>query len=261
LASNGGSGDDWLIGGNGYDMLAGGSGADWLVGGAGRDTVTYWGSPAGVWVSLYGDFAHFGEAEGDKLDGIEDLWGTWYSDYLAGDDNKNELHGFDGNDVLVGYGSSDSLAGGSGDDWLFGGDGIDYLYGGSGNDRLYGGMGGDEMDGGSGADTFVLTDPAQSNGSSWNMDLIHSFNRAEGDLIDLSAFDTNVYAAGDQAFTFIGDASHPFTAPGQASWYISGDPAGGNNTYILLNTDLDAGAEGVIEVLGVHAVDASWFVL
>jgi hypothetical protein len=122
-------------------------------------------------------------------------------------------------------------------------------------------MGGDNMYGDSGADTFVLTDPAESNGTSWNMDFLKDFNRAEGDLIDLSAFDTNVYAAGDQAFTFIGDASHPFTAPGQVSWYISGDPAGGNNTYILLNTDLDANAEGVIEVLGEHAVDASWFVL
>jgi hypothetical protein len=77
---------------------------------------------------------------------------------------------------------------------------------------------------------------------------------------DLHHIDADGWAAGDQALTFIGDASHPFTAPGQISWYIGGPPAGGSSgtdTYILLNTDRDADADGVIEVSGMHAVDAS----
>ena len=48
-----------------------------------------------------------------------------------------------------------------------------------------------------------------------------------------------------------------FTAAGQVSWF--NEP--GSDTYILLNTDGDAAADGVIRVLGVHSVDASWFVL
>ena len=35
----------------------------------------------------------------------------------------------------------------------------------------------------------------------------------------------------------------------------------GSDTYILLNTDGDAASDGVIRVLGVHSIDASWFVL
>ena len=42
-----------------------------------------------------------------------------------------------------------------------------------------------------------------------------------------------------------------------ASWFH--EP--GSDTYILLNTDGDVAADGVIRVLGVHSVDASWFVL
>jgi Ca2+-binding RTX toxin-like protein len=266
----GGNGDDWLLGGTGDDTLygagdndnlLGGAGADLLDGSVGNDTAYYAGSPVGVFVSLYANAGFSGDAEGDKLSGIENLSGSAFNDILAGDNNANDLSGMDGIDDLVGYDGEDSLHGGNNDDWLFGGAAVDTLYGDSGNDKLYGGPGGDTMYGGSGADTFAWMDPAESAVGFWFQDLIKDFNRAEGDLLDLSAIDTNFFAAGDQAFTFIGDASHPFTAPGQVSWYISGDPAGGNNTYILLNTDLDAYAEGVIEVAGVHAVDASWFVL
>jgi hypothetical protein len=48
-----------------------------------------------------------------------------------------------------------------------------------------------------------------------------------------------------------------FTAAGQVGWF--NEP--GSDTYILLNTDGDAASDGVIRVLGVHSIDASWFVL
>jgi hypothetical protein len=93
-----------------------------------------------------------------------------------------------------------------------------------------------------------------------NSDTIGSdFNAAIGDLIVLNLIDADGNAGnGDTAFTFIGDASNQlFTAPGQVSWF--NEP--GSDTYILLNTDGDVAADGVIRVLGVHSVDASWFVL
>jgi hypothetical protein len=83
------------------------------------------------------------------------------------------------------------------------------------------------------------------------------FNPLIGDLIGLSPIDADGNGGnGDTAFTFIGDASNPFTAAGQVSWLI-----GGADTYVLLNTDGDAAADGVIRVLGAHPVDASWFAL
>jgi hypothetical protein len=83
------------------------------------------------------------------------------------------------------------------------------------------------------------------------------FNAALGDRIVLNLIDADGNAGnGDTAFTFIGTADNPFTAAGQVSWLI-----GGADTYILLNTDGDAEADGVIRVLGAQAVDASWFVL
>jgi signal peptidase I len=93
-----------------------------------------------------------------------------------------------------------------------------------------------------------------------NSDTVGSeFNAAIGDLIVLNLIDADGNANnGDTAFTFIGDASNQlFTAAGQVSWF--NEP--GSDTYILLNTDGDVAADGVIRVLGVHSIDASWFVL
>jgi Ca2+-binding RTX toxin-like protein len=268
---DGGEGADWLLGESGNDTLIGGSGADWLDGGSGNDTVSYRDSPAGVHVSMRNDFQPWGgDAEGDTLFGnsIENLWGSKFNDVLWGGDADNVLNGFEGNDVLRGFYGNDSIDGGDGNDWLYGGYGNDWLNGGSSADRLEGGIGGDTMYGGSGADTFAWWYTTESDGTSaWNTDCITDFNRAEGDLMDLHGIDANDYwvpAPGNQDFTFIGDASHPFTAPGQISWYIGGSPVGepsGTDTYILLNTDSEADAEGVIKVSGMHAVDASWFVL
>jgi Ca2+-binding RTX toxin-like protein len=76
-------GDDELYGGdNNLDYLEGGAGADLLDGGDGDDTAAYYGSDAGVRVSL----APFlliggnsgGDAEGDTLVNIEDLVGSRY---------------------------------------------------------------------------------------------------------------------------------------------------------------------------------------
>src|SRR3546814_16517989 len=69
---------------------------------------------------------HGGEAEGDRLFGLETVIGSNYADSITGSD-----------DVLAG----DTLYGRGGDDLLVGGAGEDHLAGGSGNDLLRGGRG------------------------------------------------------------------------------------------------------------------------
>jgi Ca2+-binding RTX toxin-like protein len=218
-----------------------------------------------VFVSLGGAYgskwAQWGDAEGDELYNIENLWGSKFNDVLWGDDYGNGLKGYEGNDILRGWAGHDSIEGGDGNDELYGDYGNDTLIGGSGNDWIQGGEGGDTMSGGGGADTFVWWYTTESDGTSWKTDFVTDFNRAEGDLMNLSAIDADVWAAGNQAFSFIGTADHPFTAPGQISFAHAAGLNGSYNTRILLNTDDDAEAEGVIQVSGMHAVDSGWFVL
>jgi serralysin len=66
--------------------------------------------------------------------------------------------------------------------------------------------------------------------------------------------DANETVAGNQDFTFIDQAA--FTAPGQINWFTNG-----TDTFIQLNTNADPTVDGVIQVLGVHTVGASWFSL
>ena len=139
---DGGGGDDYMNGGSGNDTLKGGGGADNLQGLQGIDTASYYESPEGVFVVL-GAFGAGGDAEGDTLNGIENLTGSIYADHLWGDDGINELMGMDGNDRLKGYGGADSLHGGNGNDTLHGMDGNDTLDGGAGADTMKGGTGGD----------------------------------------------------------------------------------------------------------------------
>jgi Ca2+-binding RTX toxin-like protein len=251
----GDEGNDWLDGGEGSDYLVGGPGADELLGGVGFDYASYTNSPVGVAVSLFHNMAFFGDAEGDTFSGIEGIWGSFHSDILVGDDNDNALVGHGGDDYLWGAGGNDSIHGGDDHDALFGMDGLDHLNGASGNDWIYGGMGGDTLTGGGGADTFQWNDPAESSGTQWNRDFINDFNRAEGDLLHLANIDAHVYAAGDQAFKFIGMAD--FSGIGQIRYYHAD-----GNTYIELQTGLPKSEpEGVICLVGTHTPEATWFAL
>jgi Ca2+-binding RTX toxin-like protein len=144
----GGGGDDALDGGHGDDTLKGGGGADTLVGGAGNDTVDYSQSPQSafyLFVDLGYGSAGAGDAQGDKLIGIENVTGSAYANHLRGDGGANVLKGLDGGDVLVGLAGDDVLYGGNGDDELWGGEttlqgslpGADRLIGEGGNDRYF----------------------------------------------------------------------------------------------------------------------------
>ena len=132
----GGTGEDALFGGSGDDILNGGADADMLKGGTGEDTASYAHSDAGVTIRLHSGVVLGGDAEGDVLDGIENVSGSAYADILEGDGNANRLDGADGADGLRGNGGDDVLEGGSGDDVLEGGAGADVLDGGAGTDWL-----------------------------------------------------------------------------------------------------------------------------
>jgi Ca2+-binding RTX toxin-like protein len=113
------SGDDdinVLSGSSGDDWLKGGGGADTLDGGTGNDTATYLNHGGGVTVSLDTGTGTAGDALGDVLTDIENLYGTAYADTLFGDSGANILHGDNGDDLLKGAGGADRLIGGEGVD-------------------------------------------------------------------------------------------------------------------------------------------------
>jgi Ca2+-binding RTX toxin-like protein len=115
----GDAGNDTLTGGSQDDWFVGGAGADHMIGGTGSDTVQFTGdtsSQEGVLVNLSEAVQKGGEAEGDRLEGIENIVGSGYDDTLYGDTGNNALYGGAGNDTLGGLGGTDLLAGGQGAD-------------------------------------------------------------------------------------------------------------------------------------------------
>ncbi len=121
----GGGGDDVIAGGAGNDTVEGGAGADKLDGGEGRDFLDYSGSAVAVRVSLTTGKTSGGDAEGDTIEGFEDLCGSAQADTLEGDKSANRMIGGEGNDRLSGSAGDDQLEGGLGADRLDGGAGID----------------------------------------------------------------------------------------------------------------------------------------
>jgi len=175
----GGAGNDTLYGRDGDDLLIGGAGADRLDGGSGVDWADYSGSGMGVTVDLTAGTGRGGDAEGDRLSGIENVAGSKYNDRLTGDAGANWLDAGDGHDHLRGGSGADRLDGGAGIDTAdyagssagvdvdlttgkgFGGDaegdtlsGIENLIGSDHADRLTGSAEDNQIDGGAGDDTI-----------------------------------------------------------------------------------------------------------
>ncbi|WP_343713628.1 hypothetical protein [Inquilinus sp.] len=242
-----------LAGGAGDDTLRGGEGGDRLDGGAGSDTADYQGSAAAVAVDLLAGTASGGDADGDMLTSIENLYGSVGEDHLTGDNGANALNGAFGNDTLNGNGGDDVLVGEIGDDILNGGDGNDHVSGGSGidtihggdgadtvdagsyNDRvfgdagddaLYGGAGDDQLDGGDGADRLV---------GDVGLDEIHGGNGA--DSVDAGLFNDRVF----------GDAGNDVLYGGDGDDQIDG---GDDN-------DLLEGAAGADVLIGGAGIDTA----
>jgi len=183
----GGAGDDRIDGRGGDDLLVGGAGADTLIGGAGFDSADYSGSGGAVTVDLIAGTGIGGDAQGDRLQGIERLIGSGFGDVLSGDGFDNVLIGGAGADRLTGaagidtadYSASgaavnavlggtgtgsggdaegdvlagiENLVGGGFGDVLVGDGAVNVLSGAAGDDRLVGNGGADRLDGGTGID-------------------------------------------------------------------------------------------------------------
>ncbi len=169
------------------DAFTAGSSSVIFIGGAGADTfnangaiigVSYSTSESAISVDLTASLAAGGDAQGDTLNGVRNLYGSGFDDVLTGDAYPNlieggwgndTIDGGAGNDVIYGYANThlpyfqnqsgpqaDTIHGGLGDDTIysiandsgtvvFGDGGADTIYvsvaeahGGDGNDALIG---------------------------------------------------------------------------------------------------------------------------
>ena len=126
------------------------------------------------------------------------------------------------------------------------------IIGNAGSNIIDGSYGKDTMTGGGGTDAFIWSSVDEIGLFNFDPDIVTDFNRAEGDVLHFTNMDADETVAGNQDFTFIGTAA--FTAPGQINWFTNG-----TDTFIQLNTNADLTVDGIIQVNGVHTVDAGWF--
>ena len=231
-------GADSLYGGNGNDTLRGMDGNDTLDGGAGADTMR--GGTGGDTYYVDNGADEVIEVAGQGADQVQ----TSVS-YSLAPGSEVEMLGTTDRAATTAI----SLGGNEYANTISGNAGVNVIVGGAGLDTMWGGDGGD---------VFVWHSITEMGSTvDANSDTVGDFNAAIGDLMVLNLIDADGNAGnGDTAFSFIGTAYNPFTAAGQVCWL-----PGETDTYILLNTDGDVAIDGVIRVLGVHEVDASWFVL
>jgi Ca2+-binding RTX toxin-like protein len=247
--------DNTITGNNAGNTLSGLDGADTLDGGAGVDTMLGGADDDTYYVDTSADVVS--EAVGQGFDRI--LASDHYT--LAAGSEVEVLETADpaGTNAL-------QLIGNEFDNTIVGNSGINILAGDLGQDVLIGGMGHDALVGGGGGDVFVWSSTAETAPAGDQADVVTDFNRSEGDLLAVNLIDADGNAGnGDQAFSFAGVVdfgSNQFTGAGQIGYFTTA-----TDTYILLNTVVNPGADGVdyeestIRLSGVHTVDASWFVL
>ncbi|MCC6920959.1 MAG: hypothetical protein IT548_17315 [Alphaproteobacteria bacterium] len=176
------AGNDTLTGAEGDDQLEGGLGDDSIDGGAGsNDYVSYFqsGGPITVNLALTGPQAT-GIDGLDTIVNVENIWGSFFSDTLTGNDGNNLIEGFGGNDTMDGGAGLDQVSyfnagagvtvnlslttaqdtGGEGIDTLsnfedlYGSNFVDVLTGNGGDNRINGAGGNDRIDGGDGTDVL-----------------------------------------------------------------------------------------------------------
>jgi glucose/arabinose dehydrogenase len=232
----GGGGNDTLYGGSGNDYLRGGSGADLLSGGSGFDYADYRDAPGRVIVDLSKRGQSGSDASGDRLSGIEGVIGSTFNDALKGSKSHNTLRGGVGND---------SLSGNAGDD---------RLYGEAGQDTIFGSTGKDWLSGGQGADVFRWLSIGSVGFALDRADIVRDFSSKAHDRLDLARIDANTFRDGNQVISFIGKGG--FTAAGQIRYEVEGSEA-----RVLLNTDADLQAEGIIRLMGIRSLKAGDFLL
>ncbi len=98
---------DYLFGDDGANILRGDGGADVLYGAGNSDTIYYSTSAVAVFVDLSTNSASGGDADGDTLVSVENVFATAHRDRLIGDSASNTLVGWLGADTLTGNGGND----------------------------------------------------------------------------------------------------------------------------------------------------------
>lgn len=136
-----GAGNDTIAGGYGDDRIEGGVGADSLSGGPGNDWLFYQRSRGGVYVDLALNKADsigfvINDAYRDVIDSFENVAGSEFGDFLAGNALDNELNGLGGDDTLTGGLGVNQLRGAAGNDLYILGAGADYITDFSGFDTV-----------------------------------------------------------------------------------------------------------------------------
>jgi len=111
----GNAGRNILNGGLGTNTFLGSGGGDVFIGGTGSDTVSYANATGFVNVDLAANYAG-GFALSDTFTSIENVTGTDFGDFLAGNSGNNVLIGGEGNDYFTGGAGNDTMNGGNGTD-------------------------------------------------------------------------------------------------------------------------------------------------
>jgi Ca2+-binding RTX toxin-like protein len=151
--------------------------------------------------------------------GPEMLIATSGNDTITAGSGRTVIEGGSGTDTFYAGSGIDRIYAGSGDTTIWGGSGKDTLYGGSGETVMHAGTGQTTMVGGSGADTFAFA-PGHTGGLlASTADVIEQLHTHYGDVIDLSAFDSEL-AAGSH-LSFIGTAAFDGHA-GEVRYSVSG---------------------------------------
>ena len=271
---SGDAGANLLDGGAGDDLLVGADGADTLVGGDGTDTADYSASGGGVSIDLAAGTGLGGDAEGDRLSGVENLTGSAHDDRLTGDGGANVLDGGAGDDTLAGGGGADTLTGGAGSDTAdysasaggvsidltagtaAGGDAegdvltdIENLTGSDHDDLLVGDANANLLDGRGGNDTLIGLGGADTLIGGAGIDLADYSASADGVSVDLSSgIGTGGDAEGDRLGgieNLTGSASND-RLTGDAGANVL-DGSGGDDTL--------AGLDGADTLVGGDGID------
>jgi Ca2+-binding RTX toxin-like protein len=194
----GNAGNDMIDGRGGADHIDGGAGDDVLTGGDGNDTFTYSGRTNGFDAVGGGTGldSMIAQADGTVI-GISSLTGI---ETISADGHSGvKLIGSALADVIDL--SATTLIGITGID---GGGGRDTIIGSTGADTIIGGGAGDLLTGGGGADTFLFRSITESRPGA--KDIITDFTQGQ-DILHLTTIDANSVLAGNQDFSFIGDAA------------------------------------------------------
>ncbi|MFI0844677.1 hypothetical protein ACH196_11820, partial [Mesorhizobium sp. IMUNJ23232] len=287
----GGNGNDLLDGGLGADTLTGGAGDDAYVVdqttdvvteavGEGTDTIT-----SSVTLTLGANVENLTLTGFLAINGV----GNDLANTIIGNDSNNSLSGLIGADVMIGGNGDDTYRVDNAGDVVIednnaGTDTVrasvsyvisddveslellsgastgrgnvlnNVITGNSSSNILVGGIGSDTITGGGGADRIRFEFTEDSDQFIGGSDLITDFVFSEGDRIDLQVIDANLTTAGNQKFSFIGDAV--FSAAGQ----IRATTVNGTAT-IEVNNDDDLAVDMTVFLSTTGTVLETWFIL